>query len=61
MKKSNAVIWGLILVGIGLILLVDNFTRVNIWRFIWMWWPLILVAMGAGKLVQYFRYRESKP
>jgi uncharacterized integral membrane protein len=61
MKKSNAVICGLVLVGIGLILLVDNFTRVNIWSYVWMWWPLILVAMGVGKLVQYFRYKEGRP
>ena len=48
MKTENFV-WGLVLVFIGLILLLDNFGVIDFyWRSVWRLWPLILVVSGAN-------------
>lgn len=41
---------GLILIGLGVCFLLFNLGLID-FEIPWRWWPLILVAIGAGKLV----------
>ncbi len=49
--KTEKIIWGLILVFIGGILLLQNFGVIDFqWLVIWRFWPLILILIGANML-----------
>ncbi len=48
-KNSGGAIFGTILILIGLIFLADNF--IPFFRF-WDFWPIILIALGAGLLLK---------
>lgn len=54
---SDAFIWGLILITIGVIFLLNNL-EINVWRIVANFWPLILIVWGARKL--YFGLKERK-
>jgi len=60
-KKENLA-WGIILILIGAIFLLDNI-NVNVWDAFARLWPLVIIAWGAWKL--YFgikeRNQEKKP
>ena len=60
MKKSSALIWGFILIAIGSLLLVQNFVDIDVWGYIFKFWPMILVVIGAQKLYGYFMNRETE-
>lgn len=45
---SGAMIGGLILILIGFIFLVENFTSI---RWLWKLWPVILIVIGVGILI----------
>lgn len=56
--KTEKIIWGLVLVFIGLILLLQNFGVIDFqWMVIWRFWPLILILVGANML---FSREDSK-
>ena len=48
----------LLLIGAGVLLLLDNFGIVWIGR-IWDLWPLALIAMGLAELLHWSRQRET--
>ncbi len=48
-KSSGGAVFGTILILIGLIFLADNF--IPFFRF-WDFWPIILIALGAGLLLK---------
>lgn len=48
-KKGGGAVFGTILILIGLIFLADNF--IPFFRF-WDFWPIILIALGAGLLLK---------
>ncbi|HEY0899491.1 MAG TPA: DUF5668 domain-containing protein [Sphingobacteriaceae bacterium] len=49
--KSDKIVWGLILVFVGAILLLDNFNVINFyWGSVWRLWPVILILLGAEML-----------
>jgi len=48
-KGSGGAVFGTILILIGLIFLADNF--IPFFRF-WDFWPIILIALGAGLLLK---------
>ena len=49
--KTGNIIWGLILVSIGAILLLDNLGIIDFyWRVIWRYWPVILILSGINIL-----------
>jgi hypothetical protein len=60
-KKENLA-WGIILILIGVIFLLDNI-NVNVWDAFARLWPLVIIAWGVWKL--YFgikeRSQEKKP
>lgn len=55
-ERRGSVVGGLILICLGLLFLADNFIP----RFhFWDYWPLILVAIGAGLLYRSVRTTNS--
>jgi hypothetical protein len=56
-KQRSALAWGIILIVIGLLFILENF-GVDAWENIFRLWPLILIAWGAWKL--YFGIKERK-
>ena len=43
-------IFGLILLVIGIIFIIENFTNVNIWGKVWNLWPVILLIWGIKEI-----------
>jgi hypothetical protein len=56
-KQRGALAWGIILIVIGLIFILDNF-GVDVWDSLARLWPLALIVWGAWKL--YFGLKERK-
>jgi len=55
--KDNKIIFGLILIGLGILFLVDQTGifgtyGINLWSLIWKLWPLILVFFGIKFLIE---------
>ncbi len=47
--KSEKIVWGITLVFIGTILLLDNFGVIDFyWRSVWNFWPLFLILAGLN-------------
>jgi len=56
-KQRGALAWGIILIVIGLIFILDNL-GLDVWDSLARLWPLVLVVWGAWKL--YFGLKERK-
>lgn len=48
-KRSDSLVWGIILVAIGTIFLLERL-HIDIWDAVWRFWPVILIVWGANKL-----------
>jgi len=49
--KLGSVIWGMILLFIGGVLLLENFGVINFyWRHVWSFWPVVLIIAGVNIL-----------
>ncbi len=60
--RKGALIFGLILILIGLAFLLSNwYPNLTMWRLIVRYWPLFLVLIGLAKLYGYFSYVEEPP
>jgi len=53
--NSRSLAGPLILITVGTLFLIQNLAHINVWRVFWRYWPVILIAIGVGKLVEYFR------
>ena len=56
-RQRTALAWGIILIVIGLIFILDNFD-IEVWDNLARLWPLVLIFWGAWKL--YFGLKEKK-
>ena len=50
---TDSLFWGLALVGIGLLFLLDRFEVANLHFFFHHYWPLFIVFLGLSKIVRY--------
>ncbi|TDG35431.1 hypothetical protein EZJ43_12435 [Pedobacter changchengzhani] len=49
--KIDRLIWGIVLLFIGVVLLLDNFNVINFyWRNVWEFWPVFLIIAGINIL-----------
>lgn len=47
--KADKIFWGLIFVFVGTIFLLENFEIIDFsWRYIWHFWPLLLIITGVN-------------
>lgn len=58
-KQKDRFGWGIILIAIGLVFLLQNWD-INIWSAIARLWPIILIAWGAWKLYYGLKERGEK-
>ncbi|MCX7975127.1 MAG: DUF5668 domain-containing protein [Candidatus Aminicenantes bacterium] len=56
-KYRSNLIWGIILVCLGLVFLLDNFGY-DVIEHIWKFWPVILIIWGWSKLRTAFKTRS---
>jgi uncharacterized integral membrane protein len=56
-KRNDPLIWGIILIVLGLIFLLQN-VDIDAWGFVARLWPLILIFWGASKL--YYGLKEKR-
>ncbi len=56
-QQRDALVWGVILVVIGIIFTLDNF-NIDVWDSVARLWPVVLIVWGAWKL--YFGIKEKK-
>jgi len=50
--RSSGLFSGLVLVSGGVLLLLHNYGRLDLGRFFWHWWPLLIIFWGAVKLYE---------
>jgi len=49
--KLNRVMWGIILLFVGIVLLLENFNVIEFyWRNVWSFWPVFLIISGVNIL-----------
>ena len=52
--KASHIFWGLLFIGLGLLVLINNFTNIFMdWGAIWKLWPLTIVLIGLSILVKH--------
>lgn len=50
-KHTDSLIWGLVLVALGILFLLDNLDlNIDVWHILADLWPVILIAWGGWKL-----------
>ena len=60
-KHRDSLIWGVILIAIGGIFLLETL-HVRVWHYVWRLWPVIFIAWGANKLYYGLKERgQGKP
>ena len=53
--KTRSLAGPLILITIGTMFLIQNLSHINVFKVFWRYWPVILIAIGISKLLEYFR------
>ncbi len=59
-EQRNALAWGIILLVIGFLFLLDNFD-IDVWDVVARLWPLALIIWGAWKLYFGLRGKNEGP
>jgi len=55
-KYRDSLIWGIILIVVGGIFLMETL-HVRVWHYVWRLWPVIFIVWGANKL--YYGLKEK--
>jgi hypothetical protein len=58
-SKARSLAGPFILIAIGSLFLFHNLTGFDVFHLIRQYWPLILIAVGVAKLVEYFRVSKQ--
>lgn len=58
-KHRDSLIWGIILIVLGGIFLLEQF-NIDVWDEIWRFWPVILIIWGANKLYLGLKERSER-
>jgi len=53
--KTKSLAGPLILITIGTMFLIQNLAHINVFKVFWRYWPVLLIAIGISKLLEYFR------
>jgi len=52
--KTSHIFWGLLFIGLGLLILINNFSTIFMdWGTIWKLWPLVVILLGISLLVRH--------
>jgi len=58
-KRGDSLIWGIILIVVGGIFLLQQF-NVDVFDQVWRFWPVILIVWGANKLYLGLKERRER-
>jgi hypothetical protein len=58
-KHRDTLIWGIILIVVGGIFLLETL-HVRVWHYVWRLWPVIFIVWGASKVYYGIKEREKK-
>jgi len=50
-RRHDPLVWGLILIAVGVVFLLQNVLNIEVWDYAWKFWPLILILWGLQKLL----------
>lgn len=57
--KTSHIFWGILFIGLGLLILINNFSTLFMdWATIWKLWPLVVILLGVSLLVRH-KYGKS--
>jgi len=60
--KTEKIVWGMILIFIGTIFLLDNFNVIDFyWGSVWRFWPVIFILIGANMLMSRSGNKKAVP
>ena len=59
-KKQESLFWGLVLLIIGFLILLDNFGVDIEWHNIVQFWPMILIVIGLKNIWQHYTNKKSR-
>jgi hypothetical protein len=60
--KTEKIIWGLILIFIGSVFMLDNFNIIDFyWGSVWRFWPIIFILIGANMLFSRLENKTTGP
>jgi membrane protein DedA with SNARE-associated domain len=59
-KKGGSLIWGVILIVVGIIFLLQQFD-IDLFDQVWRFWPVILIVWGANKLWLGLKEKNESP
>lgn len=51
-KSSGQWVFGLIILIIGIIFLLENVFQIQIWENVWLFWPILFLIWGLMELIQ---------
>ena len=54
-RPGDRLVWGLILIAVGVLFLLQNVLNIEVWDYAWKFWPLILILWGAQKVLDGLR------
>jgi hypothetical protein len=58
-KKGNSLVWGIILIIIGCVILLEQLD-IDVFDHVWRFWPVILIIWGANKLWLGLKERNAR-
>ena len=59
-RKGNSLVWGIVLIIIGSIILLEQL-NIDVFDQVWRFWPVILIIWGANKLWLGLKERAEAP
>ena len=59
-KRRPSLLGALLWLGLGILFLLQNFgIGLDLWSFAGRYWPLLLILLGLGKVLDYFLKKDS--
>jgi len=60
-QKQEYLFWGVILLIIGTLFLLDNLgLEIDLWHIVVTYWPLILIGIGAKNIYAHYSAKKEK-
>lgn len=60
-KKRESLFWGIVLLGIGLVFLLDNFgLDIDLWDVVTEFWPMVLIIIGIKMIYTHYTSKNEK-
>jgi hypothetical protein len=58
-RHRPSLLGALLWIGIGVLFLLNNFGRIHVWLLFKSYWPVLLILLGLGKVIDYFLKKDA--